>query len=312
MTPAGRYSLYGLSLDSPLVLPCRGANGQRGAPRVRLKSGKAARFERLRSAFPRQPGCKQWFRYRRLRDGAAYLRWEGLFEFLVSANGRHIEYRSLARTAHETFATYLLGQVLSFSLLAFGDEPLHGTAVVVKGKAVAFLGDCGYGKSTLGAAFLRRGHSLLTDDLLALKPDGAGYAAHPGIPRIKLFPGVSRRVLRVGDGTPVNPGTSKLILPLGSDQACPNQVPLAALYVLAAPARRLGRVRIKALSPATALVELVRNTFNTVIIDRARLASQFKFVSRLVAGVPVKRLSYPRRLSELPAVCDAVLADLAG
>ena len=30
----------------------------------------------------------------------------------------------------------------------------------------------------------------------------------------------------------------------------------------------------------------------------------------VVSAMPVKRLSYPRRLSMLPAVCDAVLADL--
>ena len=35
------------------------------------------------------------------------------------------------------------------------DQPLHATAVVVGGGAVAFLGDSGYGKSTLGASFVR-------------------------------------------------------------------------------------------------------------------------------------------------------------
>ena len=59
--------------------------------------------------------------------------------------------------------------MLSFSLLSLGYEPLHATAVVVDGEAVAFLGDCGYGKSTLGAAFLARGFPLLTDDVLALE-----------------------------------------------------------------------------------------------------------------------------------------------
>jgi hypothetical protein len=46
-------------------------------------------------------------------------------------------------------------------------------------------------------------------------------------------------------------------------------------------------------------------------VDRARLARQFAFASRLAATVPVTRLSYPRSLSLLPAVCEAVLADLS-
>ena len=50
-----------------------------------------------------------------------------------------------------------------------GFEPLHATVVVVSGEAVAFLGESGYGKSSLAASFLDSGHQLLTDDLLILR-----------------------------------------------------------------------------------------------------------------------------------------------
>jgi hypothetical protein len=233
-----------------------------------------------------------------------------MFEFLVSADGRRIEYQALPRASHEAFTTYLLGQVLSFSLLASGEEPLHGTAVVVHGKAVAFLGDCGYGKSTLGAAFLREGHRILTDDLLALKPTGAGYSAHPGIPRIKLFPSVSRRVLGRDAGTRLNHGTSKQILPLTGEQVFSRPAPLAALYVLSPPAPRTRHIAVEALSRSDALLELVRNTFNTVVDDRDRLARQFLFASRLATRIPIRRLTYPRNLAALPTVVGAVLKDL--
>jgi hypothetical protein len=304
----GAYSLYGLALDSSLPLPCSTAARRRAGP-VRLLDGEPARFARERPAAPaRGPG--DWFQYRRLEGGSAYLRWKGMFEFLVSADGRRIEYQALPRASHEAFTTYLLGQVLSFSLLASGEEPLHGTAVVVNGQAVAFLGDCGYGKSTLGAAFLRAGHRILTDDLLALKPAGAGYLAYPGIPRIKLFPSVSRRVLRREAGTPLNHGTSKQILPLAGDQAFQRPAPLAAMYVLSPPTPRVRRVALEALSRSAALLELVRNTFNTVVQDRDRLARQFRFASRLAARIPVKLLTYPRNLAALSTVVDAVLTDL--
>lgn len=278
---------------------------------MKLRVGEPARFVGKTGDRP----SRDWFYCRRTRTGATYLRWTGLFEFLVSADGRHIRYHQLKGATPESFSTYLLGQVLSFSLLLFGVEPLHGTVVVIDGEAIAFLGNCGYGKSTLGAAFLRLGFPILTDDLIALEPTASGYAAHPGMPRLKLFPSVARRVLGVErDGTPLNSGTSKQILPLAAGQVSRRRAPLRALYVLSEPTpvrrRPAARIELERLSGGDAFLEVIRNSFNTIVVDRDRLAHQFAFASRLVAAVPVKRLSYPRSLSLLPAVCEAVLADL--
>ncbi len=302
--------LYGLALQSPLDLPCPRATPARG-PDVRLRSAHPTRFRALR---PSSRGRRDWFYYRRLRSGGSYLRWTDLFEFLVSADGRDIRFHRLSRATAESLTAYLLGQVVSFSLLAFGVEPLHGTVVVVDGEAIGFLGDCGDGKSTLGAAFLRLGHPILTDDLVVLERQGPGYAVHPGMPRIKLFPSVARRVLGADVRSPqLNDGTSKRILPLDPGQAHGAPVPLRALYVLSGPnaASRQSRsgVAVAPLSPASACLELVRHTFNTVVADRERLARQFAFASEVAAAVPLRRLSYPRRLAALPAVCEAVLAD---
>jgi hypothetical protein len=222
-----------------------------------------------------------------------------------------IHYRRLRGAGAETFSTYLLGQVVSFSLLAFGREPLHGTVSVVDGEAIAFLGDCGYGKSTLGAAMLARGFPLLTDDLIALGRGPAGYRVEPGLPRVKLFPEVSRALLNSAHGERMNPGTPKLILPLGESATCRRRTPLQALYVLANPAVPADRVTITPLARSEAMVEVLRNTFNTIVIDPPRLERQFHFASDLVRHVPVRRLAYPRRLSALAEVRDTILADLS-
>jgi hypothetical protein len=276
-----------------------------------LRPGPAARFEPPESLKARR-ASRDWFQYRRLGNRSTYLRWTDLFEFVVSGDGRLIEYQPLARATHESFTTYLLGHVLSFSLLAFGEEPLHGTAIVAGGKAIAFLGDCGSGKSTLGAAFLRLGHRMLTDDLLALEPRGEGYSAHPGIPRIKLFPRVARAVLGQDCGPKLNNGTSKQVLPLASGRVCRRKVPLAALYVLGDPQARSRSITIEPLPAGDALLAVIGHSFNTIVLDRERLANQFVLGTRLAQRVPIKRLSYPRSLARLPDVCDAVLQDALG
>jgi hypothetical protein len=307
------YEVYGLRIASAVPLPCpRGGDGSPPESEIRQRS--AAFFARARREL-RRGAPPAWFEHARLPDGADYVCWRGLFEFLVAANGRAIDCRPLRAGAFEAFRTYLLGHTLSFALLRLGREPLHSTAAVVNGRAVGFVGDCGYGKSSLGAAFLREGHPLLTDDLLVVTPERRGYLAHPGPARIKLFPHVARAVLGgAGGGTPMNDLTPKLVIPLGGDGLSHAQAaaPLAALYVLGSPRRsRPGGVVIERLSGRAAFVELVRATFNTLVQDAGRRARQFELAARLALAVPVKRLSFPRGLHRLPAVRAAVEADLA-
>jgi hypothetical protein len=237
------------------------------------------------------------------------LKWSGLFEFLISADARRIDYLPLDAATEESLTTYLLGQVLSFSLLSRGSEPLHATAVVIDDEAIAFLGDCGYGKSTLGAAFLAHGFPILTDDLLALEPRDGRWLAHAGPPRLKLFPSVAKKILARADGVPLNAGTSKLLLPLSTAEAISRPIPLKAIYVLPGPGRPRTRIGITALQGQKAFLEITRGAFNLIRIDRARLTSQFDTATRLARDVPVRRLTYPRRLSVLDDVCEAVIAD---
>lgn len=294
--------LYGLAVRSALPLP--GAR-IRAAPDVELVAA-----PRLASwGSPADDHSRDWFVCRRLPGGATFVRWRGLFAFLISRDGRRIEWRRLPRASTETFQSYLLSQVLSFSLLARGAEPLHASAVEVPGGAIGFLGGPGGGKSSLTAAFLQDGHRLVTDDLLALTARGRRYRAELGVPRIKLFPRVARRLLAVkeGAGSRLNPDTAKLILPLPRARVARGAAPLTALYVLA----RGSTIGVRRLAPREALLEIVRASFNTVQLDRRRLARQFAFATRLAHAVPVRRLRYPRRLSLLPRVRAAILADLA-
>ena len=303
------YRLYGLSLETPLDLPCP-RSGRRRRPDVSLAPGRPRPFLGARVRLGK--GRHDWFAYRRLRDRSSYLRWSGLFEFLVSADGRRVRYLPLEHASTESLNTYLLGHVLSFSLLSFGAEPLHGTAIVADGRAIGFLGDCAAGKSTLGAAFLARGHRLLTDDLLVPARTATGYHVHPGIPRIKLFPSVARRLLGRADGQPMNNGTRKQVLALHEREYFARRAPLAALYVFADEPPGGERVTIEPLSAGEALLEVIAHAFNTIVTDRARLANQFSHASRLVSQVPVRRLGFARGLARLPQVCDAVLEDALG
>lgn len=278
-----------------------------------MVKGSGLTFSRALALAP--PGWDEaaWSQSFTLDDGSTYLRWPNLFEFLISSDGRRISARPLGDASWEAFQTYLLGQVLSYALIKRGLEPIHATVVVTGSGALALLGDCGYGKSSLAAGFLRAGGRLLTDDLLLLEEKNGGLLAYPSFPRIKLFPETNKSILgREADGSLMNPYTRKLVIPLGPNQFCSTPQPLKAILVLRPPHPRSPsrRVTIRRLTPRQAHLALHANTFNTQVTEPARLQRLFRLAERVAAAVPCKSLSYPRDLNRLPEVVETILANL--
>jgi hypothetical protein len=312
--PRHRYGVYGIVVasDAPLALP-EYVDG--GLGEVECQSAPASTFLAATTCATFDPGSDAWHRYAALPDGSTYVRWEKVGEFLVSADGRRISCRRVEGSSAESFQVYMLGHALSFALVKQHFEPLHATVVVVNGRAVAFLGESGFGKSSLAACFLEAGYGLLTDDLLLVRETHGRALAYPGPPRIKLFAKTARRFLGLAvNGVPMNGDTAKLIVPIQGRQARAVPVELSAIYSLAAPrdACRSDRIRSEALPRREGFVELVKSTFNRRLVTAERLARQFDGMTRLAALVPMRRLGYPRTIDRLHDVRDVVLADLEG
>jgi hypothetical protein len=309
-----RYGVYGVSLRSEISLALPQHRGEELAEIEVLAASEDWFVDAVRSVEIRKLPSS-WYQCARLSNGSSYARWEGVGEFLVPAGGKTIWCRQASESSQESFQAYLLGRALSFALVELGFEPLHGTAVAVDGAALVFLGDSGFGKSSLAACFLSAGHRLITDDLLTLRDSSFGLLAYPGPTRIKLFSRVARNVLgEAARGVPMNTLTRKMILPLGQQYTCSTPVSLRTIYALAEPRsvfRKQG-IRIRPLSRREAFMELVKNTFNAQILDSDRLKRQFAQARRLVSAVPVRSLSHPRDLSRLPAVRDEILIDFRG
>jgi hypothetical protein len=307
-----RYSVYGIGVasDAPLALPA--CMTDRLGEVECVTAPAAGRLAELPEVEP-PPHPRAWYHHASLPDGSTYVRWDGIGEFVVAADGQRITHRQLNAASFESFQVYMLGQALSFALVKQCFEPLHATAVVVDGRAVAFLGDNAFGKSSLAACFLEAGHQLLTDDLLVVRPGPDGVVAYPGPPRIKLFRAVARRFLGdAGHHGGMNAETDKLIVPIEGERRCSRPVRLKAIYTLAAPrdACRRSDVSIEPLSAREVFVELIKGTFNRRLVSRQRLARQFSFVGALSERVPMRKLMHPRALDRLPEVRSMLVADL--
>src|SRR5258706_15551161 len=210
------YRVYGLRLRTslPLTFPAE-LPEVAGDPDVEIREDSGGVLAGALERSGLAPDRQAWMQHARLADGSTYVRWEDLFHFLIPADGHLIVYGPLGDASEESIQTYLLGQVLSYALTKQGHEPLHATVVVLGGRAIGFLGESGMGKSTLAAAFLKTGASLLTDDLRRLAPDGEGYLAFPGPPRTKLLPHAAEELVSWRwNGTLMNVLGDKLVIPL--------------------------------------------------------------------------------------------------
>jgi hypothetical protein len=303
-----RYSLYDCILDSSYEFPSVSRYPQRGrGPDIELVDGAGAEDRTFAAAEAAVRHPRRWFQYVPLPDGSDYLRWHRFFACLISPDGRLIISRSSQRVSAETLETYLLGQILSFALLKQGVESLHATTIAVEGRAIALFGDCGMGKSTLAAACLAAGYSLLTDDLLVVKPQASSYLAFPGPPRLKLMPSTANRLFGTRGGCCMNPLTTKRILPLARSQHVKIPLPMRACYDLRLPrAMRRSGVEVQRLPARLAWRVFTQSTFNVAVRDPARLQRQFAWAGSLAESIPVYALSYPMGMRILPEVVRAI------
>lgn len=242
-----------------------------------------------------------------LADGSVYMKLDGIFETIVSADGSDIACARLGDVDQRTFEANLLNFVLSAALTLRGEEPLHATVLERDGRAFALLGPSGAGKSTLAAFLIARGARLVTDDMLRLTFSNGRAMAHHGPHRLKLFDEQARLLLpeAVAAGH-FNRLSGKLMVTPHEETADRVQPrPLTAMFWLgdppAADAVRSARLRGTSLARA-----LLSSAMNIRYHAPDRLARQMRFAGQVAGAVPVYALAYPRRHELLAGVDDEI------
>ena len=241
----------------------------------------------------------------------------------------------------EDASTYLLGPVLGYVLRLRGLHVLHASAVSLAPSggdasnnrlpgALAMVGPPGAGKSTMAAAFARRGHGVLTEDVCALCEGGSGCRdgfgqgdvarrevdtapgevdVLPGYPLIRLWPDSVEMLCGSPEVLPLlTPTWDKRYLALGGEgpEFLHESLPLRAI-VLLAPREGSGAPRVEPVPPAEALIHLVGNTYKNLLLDRDQRVSEFRFLHRLLARIPVWRAVPHTDPAHLDALVDLLL-----
>lgn len=262
-----RYRLFGLTIVSELDLPglAEGNEDAHGDVVIRLVASQAPPMD-------------------------ADIVVDGIARFQV-ADESTILVQPAAGAAPRNVRLYLLGSAMGLLLHRRGWLPLHANAVDLGGKAIAFMGQSGVGKSTLAAWFHDRGHPILADDVCAIRLAEGSPVAVPGLPRLRLW----REALEAGGRAPDGYERSyagdedweKYDVPLDR-HAEEGEYPLAGIYLLEA-ADEFAVNRLTGLAVAEALFA---NTYRGMFVaQQGDPRSHWQICLTVAATVPIFRLT---------------------
>ncbi len=208
------------------------------------------------------------------------LRIMGFRDFYISPGGQSVLPVDGTPDLTDLEQEVVLGPGLVLAL-ALGDKwCLHASAVSFNKLCMAFLGESGYGKSTL-AAYLdqvgKPGWQRVADDILPVTLGERGLTGWPHFPQLKL-------------PTVEQPGLSM-----------PDKISLDRIILLS-PINSTKIVAIERLSTNAAVKTLLGQIAGARLFTQALTAANLAFCAQAARQVSVYRLSYPHRRDILPAV----------
>ena len=315
------HAVYGLQLAATLPLPGLPLRSDLETPDIRIHLGELCAFpaplsclgETFYESLNEVPGGQPNLRVGLFPDGKYF----GLFygdgaRFAVERHGREVWAAWPENYTLEDACTYLLGPVMGLVLRLRGTVCLHASAVAVEDRAIALVGLAGAGKSTTAAAFASSGFPVLSDDIVTLCGEGGQWLVQPGYPRVNLWPDSALRLFGSEDALPrITPTWDKRYLPLGQNgrHFASRPLPLGVIYILDARDETLTAPVIDEVSGEEAFIALVANTYVNYLLDRDMRRTEFDVLSRVVSGIPVRRVRPPDESSAIFELCGAIADD---
>ena len=276
MRDAGLYAVFGLVFRSELPLPELPPAPAEAAADVDIRSGAVG--------MPMEGSAG----YSVTKEGTL-LRVADVGLFLVR-DGREIVVEAAPGASERNVRLFLLGSALGALLHQRGLLPLHANAIEMDGKAVAFSGHSGAGKSTIAAWFHDRGHRILSDDVCVIGFDADGRAlAYPGIPRLRLWREALEASGRDADEYHRSfDALDKYDVP--SERRTLDPLPLAAIYLLRQAEEGVDGPSIERLQGVDCVETVIANTYRGAYLRTiGRTGEHLAACLRISRQVPVFR-----------------------
>lgn len=309
------YRMFDFCLESDIELPGLAVTG----------AGSADLSIMLRAAGLVPQAGLEWFHEWRDRDGELaicaarrgseyLLRFPEMADFTFQSSTKVIGVFPQPGCEPHTLNHLLLDQVIPRVLNQLGRLVLHASCIeLAPGKAVAFLGNTGQGKSTLASSFWQAGFALITDDSLLLERINQGYCCTPGYPSLRLWPDAADSLVPAGQAFhSVAQYTDKKQILIGpqTNRATPVARQLVAFFVLKEGSRtdELCEVEVTSARGADTAIEIIESMFTLDVDCQATIRRNFDLAGQVLGSdLPIFRLEYVRRFDQLPGVRERIL-----
>lgn len=295
------YRANGLTLRSEVELP--EFRPGRGRPDITVRYGRVP--EELDRPALRAPRAQA-------SPGEYLLSVDGVARYWVR-DGGEVVVDPAPGASEDDVRVFLLSSVMGVLAHQNGFLPIHASGVAVDGGCVLFAGSSGTGKSTLAAAFHRRGHPVVADDICAISLDAHGRPlVQPGYRHLKLWSDALRHVGKgLGEGRRIRPGADKysVILP---DDAPSEPIPVRRIFVLSPELVRLEEdVTVNALLGRSKLTALRRETYRFRLVaglgKSERHLELCHAVARTTPVTLVRRALHPAHFSRTLEVLEEMI-----
>ena len=300
--PPYAYHAYGLQVRSSVALPLA-PHALSSRPDVTVRLGTV-------SGLPAGPGPTTRTDIWHARPGAFLLHIEGVARYLVTG-GRDVLIEPQGDADADAVAAFCIPSVFAILLQQRDVVTLHAAAVETGSGAVLLLGKSGVGKSSLAAALVERGCSLLADEVTGLVLDKGGRAmALPAFPAQRLWAHTLDKMdWRARAGRKVRRGLEKYWL--SARRFCTTPQPVCAAFELQTHALPGSDILVEPATPGEAFWMLWHNTHRKRVMDAmGRRPRHFATVSMMARHVPVARVRRPAHIFLLDALADRIEAHL--
>jgi hypothetical protein len=237
-------------------------------------------------------------------ENELYLDITDVARFLIS-NGNEILIEPAAGADDDSIRLFLLGS--AFGALLFQRDLLviHGNSVRIGEQCLICVGPSGMGKSTLAAAFMRRGFDILADDVVPVNKEGE---ALPGFPRIKLWQDAAQQfAIDTAELCRVSPQTDKYNLPIQAMEQ--KALPVRWVYILRND--DVDEISIEPISGMEKFLPLKNNTYRVRFLEGMELKSQHLGMCGKLAGqIKLARITRPKKGFVADKMVDAILNDI--
>lgn len=185
--------------------------------------------------------------------------WFSEIGTVLVRDGNAIDIYPAAHADKSLARLYVEGMIMAMLLYQRGFCVLHASVVEIAGRAIAFLGPVGAGKSSIAAALQEQGHALLSDDNAAVQLAGNSLLVMSAYPYLKLFPAVAA-FLGYGDQRlGVLHSSQKKLAGSAESNFKGSALPLDTLYFIG----REYSSEIQPVSASELLIQLVRHSVPT-------------------------------------------------